>query len=49
MRDGPIAGACDEGSRSCSGERLSTFAVNPKTGKWQLLSHANFNAVAPPA
>jgi len=29
--------------------RLSTFAVNPKTGTWQLLSHANFNPVAPPA
>ena len=28
--------------------RLSTFALNAKTGAWQLVSHANFNPVAPP-
>ena len=27
--------------------RLSVFRINGATGKWQLLAHANFNAVAP--
>jgi hypothetical protein len=29
--------------------RLSVFKKNAKSGQWQLLAHANFNAIAPPA
>jgi hypothetical protein len=28
--------------------RLSVFKKNDRSGSWQLLAHANFNAVAPP-